>query len=86
MLSHQGSVGIGTVLGACETFELVRHAGGMVSFKSATPARGYLSANGEGVAVGRRTAGGGGVVKCVHTCGTAEKFWLHWAHVIPGHM
>ena len=52
MLSHQGSVGIGTVLEASDTFELVRHVRGMVSFRSTTQVEGYLSANGEGIAGG----------------------------------
>jgi len=85
MLSHQGSVGIGTVLEASDTFELVRHVGGMVSFKSTTQTECYLSVNGEGVVGGKWTEGGGGVVQCAHSCGPAEKFGLHWPRKIPGH-
>jgi len=24
-------------------------------------------------------------VKYAHSCGPAEKFWVHWPHKIPGH-
>lgn len=55
----------------------------MSTYYRATQAESYLSASG-GVVAGKWTGGGGGVVKCVHSCGTNEKFWPHWPHKIPG--
>ncbi|KAF8465657.1 hypothetical protein BDZ91DRAFT_697017 [Kalaharituber pfeilii] len=80
MKVKQGRAFVGPTISACETFELQRHAGGTVSFKSTClpQSPGWLSAKGEKVRVGEISGDGGGVVDCQKTCGKYEKFHLRW--------
>ncbi|KAF8469744.1 hypothetical protein BDZ91DRAFT_655307 [Kalaharituber pfeilii] len=70
-------VGMATSIGVLETFELIRHPDGMVSFKSTSFPDTYLSADGSNVQSGSSNAGG--YVGCSNTCGSREKFWIHWS-------
>ncbi|KAF8462109.1 hypothetical protein BDZ91DRAFT_797385 [Kalaharituber pfeilii] len=63
-------------IGPTETFELVRHPNGMVSFKSTCFPDTYMSAEAFNVRPGVRNYGGS--VTCSNTCGSREKFWIHW--------
>ncbi|KAF8444162.1 hypothetical protein BDZ91DRAFT_754496 [Kalaharituber pfeilii] len=58
-------------IGTLETFELLRHPNGMVSFKSTAFPNLYLSAE---------ASKAGGSVTCSNTCGSREKFWINWAN------
>lgn len=77
MMGTTGRVSVATTLGGWETFELVRHYHGMVSFKSTCYPEVYLSANGSAVLPGILVKGGGGTVSCQRHCGDSEKFWIH---------
>ncbi|KAF8459843.1 hypothetical protein BDZ91DRAFT_461106 [Kalaharituber pfeilii] len=69
----QGATSIGTL----ETFELIRHPNGMVSFKSTCFPNLYLSVEASKFLPGLQN--GGGSVKCSNTCGSREMFWIDWA-------
>ncbi|KAF8464695.1 hypothetical protein BDZ91DRAFT_251819 [Kalaharituber pfeilii] len=71
------SSGPPTSISVLETFELLRHPNGMVSFKPTSYPNTYLSADASKVRNGVNNPGG--TVSCSNSCGSAEKFWIHRA-------
>ncbi|KAF8464694.1 hypothetical protein BDZ91DRAFT_729650 [Kalaharituber pfeilii] len=71
------SIGTTTSISAQETFELLRHPSGMVSFKPISYPNTYLSADASKVC--KWVNNPGGSVGCSNSCGSAEKFWIHRA-------